>query len=121
MSNIHFKSDALNKEYQQLNPILRMSMGVITLMDKSLIITDAQRNSADYAKMGMKTKKNSLHYKQSNGYVHAIDIRTKNRTLVAIFCTKIYFKLMGFQVLHHTGTAEHIHISLFSHDLPNQI
>ena len=85
------------------------------------MITDANRVPEDYRKMGLKSKSRSLHYRQKNGFVHAIDIRTKGRSEFRNFCLKWYFRLMGFNVLRHGGTGDHLHVSLFSHDSPGAL
>ena len=100
---------------------MRMSVSTILFLDKSLIITDAQRLPEDYKKMGLKTKSRSLHYEQSDGFVHAIDIRTNGRTDIRNFFIKSYFSLMGFNTLRHDGTGDHLHISLKSFDSPGAI
>ena len=84
-------------------------------------MTDANRVPEDYRKMGLKSKKRSLHYKQKNGFVHAMDIRTNGRGEVRNFLLKTYFQLMGFNVLRHGGTGDHLHVSLHSHDNPGAI
>jgi len=69
--------------------------------------------------MGLKSKNHSLHYRQSNGYAHAMDLRTNGRSEVRNFMTQTFFRLMGFKTLRHIGTADHLHVSLVSHDRPN--
>ena len=118
-SNIKHKE--IQSEYRSLHPILRMSVSTILFLDKSLIITDAQRAPEDYKKMGLKTKRRSLHYKQTDGFSHAIDIRTNGRTEIRNFLLKSYFSLMGFNTLRHGGTGDHLHISLKSFDSPGAI
>ena len=81
-------------------------------------MTDANRQPEDYRKMGLKSKKNSLHYQQSNGFVHAFDVRTKNRSWLRNGLLQLYFKAMGFNTLRHGGTGDHLHISLKSRDRP---
>ena len=71
--------------------------------------------------MGMSSKKHSLHYRQSSGYVHAVDIRTKGRGSIRNFLIRTYFRLMGFNTLRHGGTADHLHISISSKDRPSGI
>ena len=65
------KHSNIQKEYRNLHPILRLSISTIIHFDKSLTITNANRKPEDYRKMGLKSKKHSLHYRQSSGYVHA--------------------------------------------------
>lgn len=118
-SNI--KHSEIKSEYTSLHPILRMGVSTIIFLDKSLIITDAQRAPEDYKKMGLATKRRSLHYPQSDGYVHAIDIRTNGRTEIRNALLKAYFWAMGFNTLRHGGTGDHLHISLKSFDSPGAI
>lgn len=120
-SDANAKTKTVKNEFTSLHPILRLSTSTILFLDKNLIMTDANRAPEDYKKMGLKTKKRSLHYEQSNGYVHAMDIRTNGRSEVRNFLLKSYFQLMGFNVLRHVGTGDHLHISLKSHDSPNAI
>ena len=75
----------------------------------------------DYRKMGLPTKGHSLHYHKSNGYAHAVDLRTNNHSEIRNFALKMYFKLMGFNTLRHVGTGDHLHISLNSKDVPGAI
>lgn len=121
LSDANAKSKNVQKEFTSLHPILRLSTSTILFLDKDLIMTDANRIPEDYKKMGLKSKRRSLHYQQSNGYVHALDIRTNNRSEARNFFLKYYFKLMGFNVLRHGGTGDHLHVSLKSHDSPGAI
>jgi hypothetical protein len=117
-SESNAKHSEVQKEFTSLHPILRISISTIIHLDKGLILTDANRQPEDYKKMGLKTKKNSLHYRQKNGFVHAFDVRTKNRSELRNALLQTYFKLMGFNTLRHGGTADHLHISLTSKDRP---
>lgn len=121
LSGSNVKHSEIQKEYTSLHPILRLSISTILFIDKELLLTDAKRQPEDYKKMGLPTKKRSLHYPQSNGYVHAFDIRTKGRSELRNFLMTTYFKLMGFSTLRHTGTADHLHVSLKSFDHPHAI
>ncbi|MEM1319991.1 MAG: hypothetical protein AAGG75_07010 [Bacteroidota bacterium] len=121
LSNQNVKHDKISSTYTQLHPILRLSISTILYADRSLIITDAARQPEDYRKMGLPSKGRSLHYQQKNGYVHAIDVRTKGRSELRNRLLKLYFRLMGLNTLHHVGTDDHLHISLMSHDSPGAI
>ncbi|MCB0686013.1 MAG: hypothetical protein KDC53_05795 [Saprospiraceae bacterium] len=112
------KSPEISKEYTRLHPILRVGIANLVLLDKDIIITDADRLPEDYHQMGLSSKAHSLHYRQSNGYAHAVDIRTNDRSAIRNFLLKIYFRSMGFHVLRHGGTGDHLHVSLLSHDRP---
>ena len=120
-SDANAKSESVQKEFTSLHPILRLSTSTILYLDKDLIMTDANRVPEDYKKMGLKSKKRSLHYKQSNGYVHALDIRTNHRSELRNFLLKSYFSAMGFNTLRHGGTGDHLHVSLHSHDTPGAL
>ena len=120
-SDANAKSKNVQKEFTSLHPILRLSTSTVLFLDGKLIMTDANRVPEDYKKMGLKSKRRSLHYKQSDGYVHALDIRTNGRSEVRNFLMKGYFQLMGFNVLRHVGTDDHLHVSLKSFDSPGAI
>lgn len=114
----NLKSADLRKEIREVHPILRLSASTLIHMDKDLLITDSARLPEDYKKMGLQSKKQSLHYLQNTGYAHAIDIRTKNRPEWKNQLVRAYFVIMGFRTLRHDGTADHLHISLMSHSYP---
>lgn len=118
ISTDNFKNPALRAEISELHPLLRMGVSTFILMDKDMIITDASRVPEDYRKMGLKTAKNSLHYKQKDGYAYAIDLRTNNRNEGRNRMMQLYFKLLGFNTLRHIGTDDHLHISLTCHYRP---
>ncbi len=121
LSNTNAKSAEVRSEFTNLHPIVRLSISTILFIDRDLIITDAKRLPEDYKKMGLKTKKRSLHYKQSSGYVHAVDIRTNGRSELRNTLLIWYFKCMGLNTLRHGGTGDHLHISLDSRDSPGAI
>jgi len=115
ISSDNFKNPALKSEITDLHPILRMGVSTFILMDKDMIITDARRVPEDYRKMGLKTAKSSLHYKQKDGYAYALDLRTNNRNETRNKIMQWYFKLLGFNTLRHVGTDDHLHVSLLCH------
>lgn len=121
LSAANAKHEEVQKEFRSLHPVLRLGVSTLIFLDKKLILTDAKRQPEDYRKMGLKTKNHSLHYKQNNGYAHAIDIRVNGRSGFRNFLIKQYFQWMGFNTLRHVGTADHLHISIMSHDRPGAI
>ena len=121
LSGDNAKSEKIQNEYRELHPFLRMAVGTWVWLDGNLMITDGARVPEDYKKMGLKSKKNSLHYKQSTGYVHAMDLRTKGRGELRNTLLKGYFQLLGFNTLRHHGTGDHLHISLSVKDRPGAI
>ncbi len=121
LSGSNAKTSGIQKEFTSLHPIVRVSVGTILLVDRDMLITDMSRTKEDYQKMGLKTLNNSLHYPQSDGYVHAMDLRTNGRSGFRNFLLKAYFSLMGFHTLRHVGTDDHLHISLSIHENPGAI
>ena len=121
ISGRNVKSPDVASEFTSLHPVLRLGLSTILLLDQDLVLTDANRTKEDYRRMGLPGKRYSLHYPQSNGYVHAMDIRTRGRSGIRNFLMTVYFRLMGFNVLRHVGTDDHLHVSLMSHDRPGSI
>lgn len=119
ISSGQVKSQDLRLEFLEMHPLLRLSTSTLAYMDESLVMTDAQRGPEDYAKMGLPSKSSSLHYKQKDGYVYALDVRVKGRSEIRNMFVTLYYRLMGFKTLRHVGTADHLHISLYNHDKPN--
>jgi len=118
LSNQNMKHPEIRKEYLTLHPILRVAVSTWVFVDPGLVITDADRGSQDYVKWGLPSKSNSLHYRQRDGLVYAVDLRTRGRSGIRNWITKLYFRLMGFHVLRHGGTGDHLHVSLSNHDSP---
>ena len=106
------KTTEVKKEFRSLHPILRLSISTLLFVEKDLLLTDASRKPEDYKKMGLKTNERSLHYKQDDGYVYAVDIRTKGHSRFRNWLVGAYFKLSGFETLRHVGTADHLHVSV---------
>ncbi|MEL6676786.1 MAG: hypothetical protein AAFR61_31545 [Bacteroidota bacterium] len=121
LSGGNAKTEEVRKEYTSLHPFMRMAVGTFVLFDKSILVTDMARGQEDYKKMGLKTIKNSLHYEQKTGYVHAMDLRTKGHSEFRNTMLKWYFKVLGFNTLRHVGTADHLHISLTVRGKPGVI
>lgn len=121
LSATNAKHSQVQKEFTSLHPILRLGTSTVIFLDNDLIITDAKRLPEDYRKMGLRTKTQSLHYKQKDGYAHAIDIRVNGRSGLRNWLLETYFRAMGFNTLRHVGTADHLHVSLMSHERPGGI
>ncbi len=112
LSSMNAKSSEIQSVYRSLHPILRVAVATTTLAEDKLVITDISRAPEDYGKMGLATLNKSLHYKQSDGYVHAIDLRTKGHSEVRNFLLQSSLEFMGFKLIRHVGTADHLHVSL---------
>lgn len=106
------KTPDIRETYSSLHPVLRVATSTFMLLDSEAVVTESQRKAADYQEMGLLSPRSSLHYVQHNGFVHAIDLRTKGRSELRNVLTAAYFRLMGFSTLRHNGTADHLHVSL---------
>lgn len=112
LSSVNAKSDSVKEVYRSLHPILRVAVATTTLAEGDLVITDIKRSTEDYTKMGLPINQSSLHFPQPDGYVHAIDLRTKGHSEFRNFMLSNSLRLMGFKTLRHVGSADHLHISL---------
>ncbi len=63
---------------------------------------------------GLPANESSLHFRQDDGFVHALDLRTVNRPEWRNLAAELAFRAMGFRTLRHVGTADHLHVSLRS-------
>lgn len=111
-SSLNTKNNEINSYYRSLHPIMRVALTTITLADSDLVITDIRREPEDYFRMELPENKQSLHYVQSDGYVHAVDLRTRDRPEWKNWLIRISFRVTGLQSIRHVGTADHLHIYL---------
>jgi hypothetical protein len=104
------KDDAVRSVYTSTHPLLRVALSTLMVFDRKAVITDISRTPDDYRRMGLAVNQRSLHYRQTDGWVHAVDLRTRSpfRSVVVEW----YFLLMGFDTLRHTGTSDHLHVQL---------
>jgi hypothetical protein len=112
LSRVNAKTEAVREYYTSVHPLLRVALSTAVLVDREIVVTDTRREAADYARMGLPTLDNSLHFRQQSGYVHAVDLRTVGRAGWRNFAMVSYFRLLGFKTLRHVGTADHLHVSL---------
>ncbi len=70
------------------------------------------RNPRRLERMGLQTMRRSLHYRQRDNYVHAVDLRTTGQSEWRNGLMPWYLQLVGFRTLRHVGTADHLHVSL---------
>jgi hypothetical protein len=104
------KNDVVHAVYTATHPLLRLAVSTLILADRNTVITDLARTPDDYRRMGLPLNQRSLHYRQADGWVHAVDLRTGNdlRNLLVEW----YFRALGFDTLRHVGTGDHLHVSL---------
>ena len=112
LSRVNAKADDVRAYYTKVHPLLRMALSTWILVDDGLVVTDMSRAREDYAQMGLPVNETSLHYRQEDGWVHAVDLRTANRGWLRNGLVQVYFWAMGFNTLRHVGTADHLHVDL---------
>jgi cytochrome bd-type quinol oxidase subunit 2 len=112
LSGLNVKNEDLRSEYRSLHPLLRVATSTFILVDGDLVITDMERQAADYERMRLPVYERSLHFVQEDGYAHAVDLRTIGRSEWRNFMMQVCFRAMGFRTLRHVGTADHLHVSL---------
>ena len=117
LSELHAKGPAERAEYSELHPTLRLAIGSLRILDDRVLVTDVARRVEDYAGMGLPAPSRSLHIEQSDGFVHAIDLRTLGRGAIHNALLRLYFEAMGFDTRRHVGTADHLHVELPSRRL----
>ena len=112
LSRVNVKSDEVRAYYRAVNPILRVALSTIVLVDPDLVVTDMGRVAEDYRRMGLPINDRTKHYRQADGWVHAVDLRTRGRGEIRNRAVQLYFWSMGFSTLRHVGTADHLHVQL---------
>lgn len=112
LSRVNVKSDDVRAYYKSVNPILRIALSTIVLVDPDLVVTDMGRVARDYRRMGLPINERTKHYRQRDGWVHAVDLRTRGRWEIRNRAVQLYFWSMGFDTLRHVGTADHLHVEL---------
>lgn len=112
LAAVNAKSAEVHAHYTSLHPLLRLSVRTLILLDDQAVVTDLAREPMDYRRMGLPEPEWSLHYPQADGWVHAVDLRTMGRSGLRNWLTGVYFRALGFRVLRHVGTADHLHVSL---------
>ena len=112
LDRTHVQDDATRTEYRQAHPLLRVALSTLELADDKLVVTDVSRTAADYVRLGLPVVTGTLHAPQADGWVHAVDIHTRGRGFLVNFFVATYFRAMGFRVLRHVGTADHLHVEL---------
>lgn len=112
LSASNAKTSEVASTYTRLHPIIRLSVSTWLLIDPDALLTDTERVRSDYGAMGLPPLERSLHYRQADGYSHAVDMRTIGRSQLRNTIAAFYFRVVGLNTLRHVGTADHLHISL---------
>lgn len=111
-SGMNTKTEVVRNYYRTLHPIMRVAISTATFADSDIVVTDIRRQPGDYEAMGLPENRESLHYEQSDGYVYAIDLRTKRRAEWKNWLMETGLQVMGLQTLRHEGTSDHLHVYL---------
>jgi hypothetical protein len=112
LASANAKDPATRDAYSSLHPTLRLAVASWCLLDEDLVLTDIHRTPAAYRRMSLPVASQSLHYVQPDGFVHAIDVRTRGHAASRNLLTQAWFLALGFDTIRHTGSADHLHISL---------
>ena len=112
LSRVNAKSPPVRAYYRAVHPLLRLALSTLILVDRDMLITDTGRQPEDYGRMGLPTNSRTRHYKQADGWIHAVDLRTAGRGAIKNRGVHFYFWLMGFDTRRHVGTADHLHVEL---------
>jgi len=112
LSRSNAKSPEVRSAWATLHPALRLAVGTLRLVDGRIVLTEIQRGPASYAAMRLPRPIHSYHYRQRDGTVHAIDLRTDDRGALRNGLVRLYFELLGFETIRHVGTADHLHVRL---------
>ena len=112
LASVNAKSPPVRAYYRSVHPLLRLALSTLILVDRDMIITDTGRQPEDYSRMGLPTNTRTRHFKQADGWIHAVDLRTTGRGAIKNRGVQFYFWLMGFDTRRHVGTADHLHVEL---------
>jgi len=112
LARVNAKSEEVRGYFLSVHPILRVALSTVILVDPGLVITDMARKPSDYGRMGLPVNGRSKHYEQPDGWVHAVDLRTKSNGEIRNWAVQFYFEVMGFSTLRHVGTADHLHVQM---------
>lgn len=116
LARVNAKTAQVRSYYGAVHPVLRAALGTAILIDPDIVVTDMRRVAGDYARMGLPVNERTLHYRQRNGWVHAVDLRTRGRSAIRNRAVQLYFWSLGFKTLRHVGTADHLHVQLTLRD-----
>jgi len=106
------KTAEVRATYTGLNPLLRVGVSTLLLADRDGVLTATDRRLEDYAAWGLSANEASLHLPQEDGYVYAVDIRTRGRPEWRNRAVALLLRGMGFGAIRHVGTADHLHVYL---------
>lgn len=80
LARANAKTREIASRWSDLHPNLRVAIGTARLADSDFVITEISRSSTDYDRMGLRRVSSSLRYEQTDGWGHAVDLRTRGRS-----------------------------------------
>lgn len=103
---------AVRAEYRTLHPALQVATGLIFLADPGRVVTGDARTREDYRLLGLPAAEAALHFPRDDGFVHAVDFRTRGRPEWGNKAVELGFWFLGFHARRMRGTADHLHVSI---------
>jgi hypothetical protein len=109
----NFKNESEVTQFENTtHPIIRYYTSILTIFDSDIVITDSKRIIEDYDNMKLDRLTTSMHLVQSDGYSHALDLRTRDKSRFEVFMITSYYEMLGFYTLEHVGTGIHLHVHI---------
>lgn len=104
--------DEIREEYQTIHPLLRLAASPVIFFDPSAVTSNEGRIVEDYRLMGLSVNEANLHFVQTDGLIHSLDLGTDARVEWRNRGIELGFWALGFHSLRHLGVADHLHVSL---------
>jgi len=109
----NFKNSSEVSQFENTtHPIIRYYTSILTMFDSDIVITDSKRVIEDYDSMKLARLTTSMHLVQTDGYSHALDLRTRDKSRIEIYLITAYYEMLGFYTLEHVGTGIHLHVHI---------
>lgn len=103
---------AVRERYRALHPVLQVATGLIFVADPGRVVTDRARTLEDFRLLGLPAGEATLHFPGGDGFVQAVDFRTRGRPEWGNRAVELGFWLLGLHPLRHRGMADHLHVSI---------
>ena len=111
--NSNFKNNSEITQYSDYtHPIVQYYTSILSFFDSDIVITDSKRELVDYDNMKLSRLTTSMHLIQDDGYSHALDLRTRDKSKFEVLAITCYYEMLGFYTLEHIGTGIHLHVHI---------
>ena len=104
LSRVNVKSDDVRAYYSAVNPILRVALSTIVLVEPDLVVTDMGRVPASYRRMGLPVNHRTMHYRQPDGSTPPLTINNDGNTYAGLTLVKGPL-LLGSSLAAQNSTA----------------